>query len=802
MTSLRNWDNWLRYQDNDGNPLHGCIEFMVRDGNTVADIYDSDGTALDNPQLTDYYGRTAHQVFVDKDVTAYFFKYIGNGTWNTQTDIDTSDVSKWSLQYTSENALDVRVSVTTDAVPSVPDMTALRSTDPDGVPEIDGKKVVTLLGYNEIGDKEPVNYVWDPESTAFDDGGAVIKNDDLSTGRWIMVQPTEHCDSRHFGVFPSDSSNMLDQNYGISRLFEYCAAKGIRPFFNGTEDYRWFKYSNVNLACPYIDVSDGTYFYDTGSNTIQGDWNGKPYFYNGNTDVLADTVSTDWNARTYSGYNTAYVYKSSGQKDWQDAKVYVMDGPMYGFNFDSCEIVSDGLLGSDNVSGINNTFVDCRLEGPMFVTSGDYSASLVGLCTGCEIDPDDFRDEIRLYKEIRQTSDSNPVFDYRDFENVGKPYTNYSSNKITSPDITVINLNNGFDTMVTLDDLGGQVTGINLVNVKGYYRLPSNCKVTVKDSDVKIRFQSGDAVEAFASTITLDDNYTLDNIKPSIEMHSGVLDGTALSDPYVFGTFNAHGTVIKVPVKSEHLYAKACTFAEDLWLVPYEGVSRTVTFRGNSVTVNRYITATVDSCEIEGTLYITEVEGNALVDGLYITNCTSNTTGTPFIIGRSGTMYDDSLQKYKFENNTGFLSETGLSNVPVEYYGNEGHMTRTSGSLCLWVITGVGGVLGSFYDDTSKYFCTVQLFTIGTENVATNVDVMLENISTSPGGWTNAPLYAPSFARAHVTDTAKNPNGGSLVPDLEHYGGSIWKLRNFVIGYEYLTENGSTFNVKVRQAGN
>jgi hypothetical protein len=97
---MRNFDQWCRYLDNQGNPLHGCVQFMVKDGNTIAPIYDSDGTALDNPQITDIYGRTEHQVFIDVDVIAYFYKYIGNGIWSNQQNIDTSDVTKWELQYT------------------------------------------------------------------------------------------------------------------------------------------------------------------------------------------------------------------------------------------------------------------------------------------------------------------------------------------------------------------------------------------------------------------------------------------------------------------------------------------------------------------------------------------------------------------------------------------------------------------------------------------------------------------------------------------------------------------------------
>ena len=49
---MRNVDLWLKYKDNQGNPLHGCVMFNVKERNTQAPIFDSDGTALQNPILT------------------------------------------------------------------------------------------------------------------------------------------------------------------------------------------------------------------------------------------------------------------------------------------------------------------------------------------------------------------------------------------------------------------------------------------------------------------------------------------------------------------------------------------------------------------------------------------------------------------------------------------------------------------------------------------------------------------------------------------------------------------------------
>ena len=124
---MRNFDSWNRYLDNNGKILYGCIQVMVKDGNTVADIYDRDGVALANPQLTDNFGRSAHQIFINNDVVAYFFKYIGNGTLVEEQElgIDTSDQTKWNLQYTIENQFGFSFDLTSDTVFCIPTMDAL-----------------------------------------------------------------------------------------------------------------------------------------------------------------------------------------------------------------------------------------------------------------------------------------------------------------------------------------------------------------------------------------------------------------------------------------------------------------------------------------------------------------------------------------------------------------------------------------------------------------------------------------------------------------------------------------------------
>lgn len=513
---MRNWDNWLRYQDNNGNPLHGCIQFMVRSGNTVAPIYDNEGTPLANPQLTDNYGRTVHQVFVDTDIVAYFYKYVGEGIWSGQEDIDISDVSKWSLQYTSENTLHVLANITSDNVIAIGTMSALRDVDIDGIPEVEGKKVITLLGYFNSGDKEPINYIWDPESTEQDNGGSVIASNNVITGRWIMVQPTEHCDSRHFGVFPSNSYNMADQTYQIDKLFTYCYTCAIRPYFNGSSEYRWFKYTNLNVIAYEIDVTDETRFYDLGNSTINGNWNGNPLFYNGNTNVVAENIKTSWNAKAYTGYKNVILDAETNQKAWQDAHVVSKLNPTYGYSFNHCTFEANRNFGSNNGTSYN-TFYNCTLTGDMFIVSGDNATSFAtGQAVNCVVRQEDWMgsdDEFFYYIQLRITNNSDGSFDYMGRTSSKNPIVNYAGSVVNAGVIRLTNYNYTGST-TTLARLSNAIV-LEINNCTGNYNLNAwngqtviikNCKdFNISQVPNGLTLMIEDSTVSIASTDTLNE---------------------------------------------------------------------------------------------------------------------------------------------------------------------------------------------------------------------------------------------------------------------------------------------------------
>lgn len=824
---MRNYDSWNRYLDNKGNPLHGCVQFMVKDGNTVAPIYNSDGTPLSNPILTDIYGRTQYQVFVDVDVVAYFYSYIGNGIWNTQLDIDTSDQSKWYLQYTIENQNSLNKSIDSNGTTCIPTIADLRAVDVESIATIDDKKIITLLGYYNVCDKEPINYIWKEDAVEADNGGSVIQANNEITGRWIMVQPTEHCDSRHFGVFPANSNNTGDQTVGIINLFNYCNSKSIRPFFNGNEDYRWFRFNNLNVNTNTIDVTEDTRFYDLGNNTIQGEWNGNPNFTQGNTTVSAKNIKTSWNAKSYINYKNVVIDQSTDQKNWQDAHIDVQITPLYGYNFNHCSFEENRNIGSDNDNGINNTFTNCKLNERMFILEGDYAVSLVNLCTDCQFDIDDFPNSIWLYKQIRCTSDYNPFFDYRNLNNVGQPYSNFVGNKLIGDSIWVTNLKNPLANKVNIVKLANQ-TSIIFEDCTGWYSIPGDLTVIVKDSKVKLELNQNTVLQVTNSTV---DMVSLPTDKDKF-ITASFRDSTLSGVEGYYNSFTSYNSILMSDIYARNSVIKDSQINGKLTLLYHDGAERTITYVGGyndattyTKTISKFITSYLDNNIFNNQLVIDAQMFNTLdnahseepytvdevlVDSLIMTNNTSSYPEAWYIWPALGAWRYDNLHNYIFKNNIGtFECKTSLIGTVS--------LTQTSMPGILYEFRSIASNLGAlsmatpyeeqvlhqnvYIDDGTHYFTEMKLFSIGTRNVKFDVQINMEtpkcnNVMDGSGSSCIAHLTDQCSVNAFITsaDNFKLPDVRNVNqipstqfdpifnPANEFKWSPMFQIRNFVIG--------------------
>lgn len=667
---MRTWDNWNRYFDNNNKPLHGCIQFMVKDGNTVAPIYDVDGTALDNPIITDIYGRTLHQVCIDEDVVAYFYKYVGNGIWSSELDIDTSDTSKWALQYTSESDLYVDINNEGRSSFAVMNIEELRDLNANDVMSIDGVKIVTLMGYNEAGDKEPINYIWNADSTAPDDGGAVIATD-LIKGRWIMVCPTEHLDVRHYGVFPSDSQNMLDQTLAIQYALVYANNHGLRLFFDtlvNTQYYHYYKITNITLnPINQIDVAKGVYFIDDDvtihsqqTNAFRND----PYFLNGDTTLYSNYAKASWNIKALS---KSKIYEDATyviDDNTHSASVNSLQGwnvdveqNITGYTFTQCNIYGTGLISNSNfvtcqmnmkgTLGDGNRYTNVILDEYMF-----NGSPVVASVVNCTFDIDDFTHKVNLWDVLYYQQYTDPNID---FKNINIPSNfaiagQYNSDRTYSNFIGTGTFNDGMGNHAyTFNNCSGNIT------VEGdgnntyiFNNCIVNLDVTYTNQSLTFIFNSSTAnvksdlpnstIVANSSNVTLKNNYANVSLKDSIVQ--GVTASTRLVTP----NFSAYSCILNQEVTSSNIVIKDSQINKDIYSTEY--------LDNNQYVIDCYM----DNDIFNAQHHLSSSNSNTIVRGAWVNN--TGNVANPIVIDMTNIANIDGLHKYEYENNNGtFLSK-------------------------------------------------------------------------------------------------------------------------------------------------
>lgn len=678
---MRTWDNWNRYFDNNNKPLHGCIQFMVKDGNTIAPIYDVDGTALDNPIITDIYGRTLHQVCIDEDVVAYFYKYVGNGIWSSELDIDTSDTTKWALQYTSESDLYIDINNEGRSTFAVLNIEELRDLNANDVMSIDGVKIVTLMGYNEAGDKEPINYIWDAESTEPDDGGAIIATD-LIKGRWIMVCPTEHLDVRHYGVFPSDSQNMLDQTLAIQYALVYANNHGLRLFFDtltNTQYYHYYKITNITLnPVNQIDLAKGVIFIDDDvtihsqqTNAFRND----PYFLNSDTTLYSNYAKSSWNIKALSksklNEEATYIIDdnahSTSVNTLQGWNVDIEQN-ITGYTFTQCNVYGSGLI-------TNTTFTTCQLN--MNGTVGDYcnfancklneyifnGSPSIGTVTNCIFDIDDFVHKVNLWNVIYIDQYSEPNID---FKNVTIPtdfgvYGQYNSDRTYSNFIGTSSTGHEFgdgmgDYTYTFKNVSGNIVLDGNGN-NTYIFENSNVKLTfniygyryniiIKDSTVVI-----DEDLPNATIMANSSNVTLKNYYDTVSIKDSSLFGDVSNRRLICSNFSAYSSIVNEEVSAPNILYKDSQINKDIYST------------NNGTSIITYI----DNCiwnDIQQ--HISSSTANTIVNGVWTNN--NATKVNPIDLDMTNLVNDDSQHNYTYENNTGtFLPKN--AHVSYQEYG-------------------------------------------------------------------------------------------------------------------------------------
>ena len=239
---------FVSYFDNAGNLLVGRVRFYGADGTTPAEVFEKDGTTLGSSVFTDSSGRLVQQPFLaDHDYTIYFDLYIGHATM-TEDD----DPESWEEQGSAvERYNTLGVSLDAEGVRSIGTVTELRQS-----PGLKVGEIVTLMGYNSPGDKEPICYRWAEHSTKFDNGGSVIKVNDVPLGRWEIVECPRQLDVRHFGAFPLQVvATDTMQRYRIEAAGLYAHNNGCGLYFPSDDMAAFYDISGLVLFD--VDGDDG-----------------------------------------------------------------------------------------------------------------------------------------------------------------------------------------------------------------------------------------------------------------------------------------------------------------------------------------------------------------------------------------------------------------------------------------------------------------------------------------------------------------------------------------------------------------
>lgn len=731
--ALRNFDNWNRYLDNRGNILHGKIYFCFKDSNTVAPIYDSDGTELANPIFTDIYGRTSQQVFLEsgKDILVYFYKWIGQGA---MTD---DDPTYWSLQYTSEsmNAFSLDFGDFNAAV-TVSNMAELRALDPSLIPlNGDGKSVICLLGYNEAGDKEPVYYVWDSSSNVTDNAGSVIAWNSSLSGRWIMVDPSYVIDSRHFGVFPHAAfADPTDDTTQIIRLMEYANDKGLHAYFAGGQEAQYFNVNNYTINSDIsLFVNPYTRFRCSGDVIFNTDIEGSTNELAVIKDATASiTINCSEGYTAWVGANgevnaSEVIHINSDPSSamtYSDLTAYIThdcDNQI----FNRCQIFANGVISS------TNTWNNCSMRESFFTDAGKANQ----IFNDCIYPLEDWPTTSAwiYYKN----SEGRAVVDFGDMQ--GR--TVDSSCTISTRDWKMSNAT--FDSPV----IATAAEEITLTNCDGTIKLDSlNQKITLKSCS----FSSTSVLKGYNIDISDSTVYSVNGNLPSsvVSIERSTVKGAVYANG-AGSIIHAYYSTFEDDITAMNIDVVNCTMTKDIDCVLSENMY--VNFRSNIINGQFVFVNSI----LGSTNTAKMSSGNWISNTCYHVNGLIDWNGV-----KSYFIEDDSQHTYTYSNN----SEPKKSNVHSYYavsYSNGGSTSladaikltqsewynAADGTIIYERFTNITGGTSQWHVDdyvprlarNTKFIADI--FAIGTYNISSRV-LRIESVpvfsSTDDGNYIGA----------------------------------------------------------------
>lgn len=629
MFDIKN--SWL---DDEGKPLIGRVKFCKLHTTVLENIYNMDGTVVyANPQYTNTIGQLQNQVFLkdNTDYTVRFEKYVGNGDM-------TEDQDNWLDVYSCDDIWDTYgIEIDATSFQVVNNITDLRQTNPNTIATRDNKKIILLAGYNVIGDKPQVLYEWDANNTDSDNGGNIIKVENISNGRWILVDNFEELlDVRHFGVFGADSKSEATDlmSIQINVANQYASLYDLVLFFPAIDGLTWYKMNGLNLWKVVFSEETRVFGNTNYPNIIT------MYNENGYLDVYSDadykavftirgsTVRTSW------GVNSDRCIFEPSYKLIVDSEINTNQRDFHNIIIDCLEQLDTVQLYGCEINAINkfgdNCYFDnCIITENMFTESVDYNT--ITISTTCNVDLNNF-DTVSVWADLYQRI-GNTALDFR-FREVDDTTTisyytkNIINAKLNNLQLSVDNISfeNCDGSVVFTNEPAGDLSFENSVlTIDAPTPTTNFCRLTI-NSNSSISF-----VRSFHTNVFVISNSII--TIPSGNLHSNTV----------------------ISAKNATINCSLSLFS-DLTLVD-SIISGVITQASHTDNMN----ADISGCTLYGTYTIGSAVPLTKFNGRIERN---NSTAVPAIdVVRTNMDSIESHHSYSYKNNTGTFLENKITSL-------------------------------------------------------------------------------------------------------------------------------------------
>lgn len=763
---MRMFDNRNSWLDDEGKPLLGRVKFCKLHTTVLENIYNMNGTVVyANPQYTNTIGQLQNQVFLkdNTDYTVRFEKYIGNGDMS-------EDQDNWLYIYSCDdiwNTYGIEVDSTTFQL--VNNINDLRNTNPNTITTRDNNKVIILGGYNVIGDKPQVMYIWNPNNTDSDNGGDIIKVNNISNGRWELVNNfgQNGVDVRHFGVFGADSkADATDiMSIRINTANQYAVYNSIPLYFPSINGLTWYKMNGLNLY--KAKFSEETRVF-------------------GNTNY--PNIITMYDENGYLDVYTDDDYKS----------VFTIRGPTvrtsWGINSNNCIFEPSNKLIIDSVINTNHRdwtgiYVDCLVEnGNLFLYECTiHSVNKLGdncYFRGCKLTEAMFSDTTD-FDTI--TIQSNVVIDLEYWPTTWK----WLKLRVQQTDHTI-----DFKGRTLYENCNGIVNWVDAITFK-------NATFTngfiITQSTIGLEACGGPVIMSADLQALVIDNCniaitTTQNARPNVVIKNNS-EVTFSNGEFSSGEFDALDSVITGSVNANvHVVGSNSIF--------YNAITVNGVLNLQRCTVNGAIIQTAKDANFDVTLLNNSLSGTyymyganslqSVVSGKIEYN--NSNAEVAIAIDRSNFDLDESHHQYSYKYNTGtFIPDQAVVQgtylaIPRHYFGaDENSFSQNNQEYHAFVVP-TSKNCGLIYNSTVP-FDNVQFFTIGTTNINVKMKVRtMVNTRTIPTSFTEIILKGVHTVDStwglvvHKNDTW-NPDGG------------IYNWNDFPVIYPTMFIDGSAVKV-------